>query len=264
MRLDFAADHGYLRGPHPRAFVHRGWHVDDLDGMENSLSAFRRAVDEGYRYLETDVHATSDGVVVVHHDAALDRTTDATGQIARLPWQTVRRAKVAGREPVSRLEDLLEELPEALVNIDVKADTAVEPVLDAVRRTDAWERVCLGTFSDTRLARVRKLGGARLITSMGPRSVLALWASGWNRRLPVSRAIRGFSAQVPVRHGRLELVTRRTVEAAHRMGLEVHVWTINDPVQMNALLDLGVDGLVTDRPDLLRDVLTQRGTWATT
>ncbi|GDY28554.1 glycerophosphodiester phosphodiesterase family protein [Gandjariella thermophila] len=254
-------DHPYLSGPHPRAFAHRGWHVGELAGMENSLAAFRRAVAEGYRYLETDVHATADGVVVVHHDAVLDRTTDGRGAVAALPWSQVRRARVAGREPVCRLEDLLEELPEALLNVDVKADSAVGPVLEVLRRTNSWDRVCLASFSDRRLARLRRLAGARLITSMGPRSVGALWAVGRFPLLPFGAAVRGVMAQVPVRQGRLTVVDHRLVRVARRRGFEVHVWTVDEEPDMRALLELGVDGLVTDRPDVLREVLRSRGAW---
>jgi glycerophosphoryl diester phosphodiesterase len=253
------ANHPYLSGPHPRAFAHRGWHLAELAGMENSLAAFRRAAREGFRYLETDVHATSDGVVVVHHDATLDRTTDATGPVAGQPWSAVRRANVGGREPVARLEELLEDLPDALVNVDVKADSAVVPVLEVLRRAGALHRVCLASFSERRLARLRRLGGPDLLTSMGPRSAGALWAAG---RVPlVGLPVRGMVAQVPVWQGRLRVVDGRFVRAAHRRGLEVHVWTVDDVAAMRELLDLGVDGLVTDRPDRLRDVLIDRGAW---
>ncbi len=254
------ANHPYLSGPHPRAYAHRGWHLDDLAGMENSLAAFRRAAAEGFRYLETDVHATSDGVVVVHHDDTLDRTTDGTGPVAARPWSTVRQAKVGGREPIGRLEDLLEELPDALLNVDVKADAAVVPVVELLRRTGSLHRVCLAAFSDRRLARLRALAGPELMTSMGPRSAGALWVSG---RVPALRLpVAGRIAQVPAAQGPLTVVDARFVAAAHRRGLEVHVWTIDEPARMEALLDLGVDGLVTDRPDVLRDVLTARGAWA--
>jgi glycerophosphoryl diester phosphodiesterase len=251
--------HPYLEGPHPRAYAHRGWHLDDLAGMENSLSGFRRAVAEGYRYLETDVHATSDGVVVVHHDSTLDRTTDLTGPVVAQPWSVVGRARVGGREKITRLADLLEELPDALLNVDVKADAAVEPVLAVLRRSGAMGRVCLASFSDARLARLRRLGGPRLLTSMGPRSAGALWLAG---RVPVAGlAVRGALAQVPAVQGRLRVVDGRFVRAAHRRGAEVHVWTIDDGAEMARLLDLGVDGLVTDRPDVLREVLRARGAW---
>jgi len=256
-----ANNHGYLRGPYPRAFAHRGWHVDDLTGMENSLSSFRRAVREGYRYLETDVHATSDGEIVVHHDDTLDRTTDAEGRVADLPWSEVQHVRIGGREPIARLTDVLEELPDALFNIDVKTERAVEPILTLLRKAEALHRVCLASFSDNRLARLRKLGGPELLTSMGPRSAAALWAAG---RIRVTGLfVRGQVAQVPVTQGRLTVVDRRFVRAAHRRSLEVHVWTIDDEAQMNSLLDIGVDGLVTDRPDVLRDVLRSRGAWVT-
>jgi glycerophosphoryl diester phosphodiesterase len=261
--LDSVHDHAFLSGPYPRAFVHRGWHYEDMAGMENSLSAFRRAVDEGYRYLETDVHATSDGVVVVQHDPLLDRTTDSTGAVARLPWQVVRTAKIGGREPVSRLEDVLEELPDALWNIDVKTERAIEPLVQTLRRTNAFGRVCVASFSEARLERVRRHAGDGLLTSMGTKASARLWAAG---RLPrFVRARRGHQriAQVPARQGRLTVVDKRLIAAARRRGIEVHVWTIDEPNQMNELIDLGVDGIMTDRPGVLREVLRTRGLWAT-
>jgi glycerophosphoryl diester phosphodiesterase len=237
--------------------------VGDLAGMENSLSAFRRAVDEGYQYVETDVHATSDGVVVVQHDPSLDRTTDQCGMIADLPWRTVRSARIGGREPVSKLTDLLEELPDARFNIDVKADSAVAPVLETLHRTNAWHRVCLASFSDSRLLRLRRAGGPRLLASMGPRSAFVLWAAARMPFLPVRPFISGRTAQVPIKHGRLTLVDRKLIKAARRLDYEVHVWTVNEESIMRQLLDLGVDGIVTDAPDILRAVLRSRGSWAT-
>lgn len=253
--------HPYLDGPHPRAFAHRGWHVGELAGMENSLRSFRRAVDEGFTYLETDVQATADGVVVVHHDPVMDRTTDGRGPVAALPWSVVRTARINGVEPVSRLEDLIEELPQAMINIDVKADTAVSPVLDVLRRTDAWDRVCLASFSEPRLARLRALGGPRLLTGLGTRSAAALRVRSWAPWLRPAPPVYGRLAQVPRRHGRVPVVDRPLLRYAHRLGIEVHVWTIDAADEMVELLDLGVDGLVTDRPDVLRAVLRARGAW---
>jgi glycerophosphoryl diester phosphodiesterase len=250
--------HPYLAGPYPRAFAHRGWHVGELAGMENSLAALARARAEGFRYLETDVRVTSDGVVVVHHDAALDRTTDGRGVVGGLPWSVVGGARVGGREPVCRLDALLEELPDALLNVDVKSDAAVEPVLATLRRCGALGRVCLASFSEARLVRLRRLGGPGLLTSMGPRSVLGLWLGG---RVPGWPVVGGM-AQVPVRYGRLRVVSAGFVATAARLGREVHVWTVDEADRMRALLDAGVDGLVSDRPDVLRSVLRERGVWA--
>ncbi|MGH3803901.1 MAG: glycerophosphodiester phosphodiesterase family protein [Pseudonocardiaceae bacterium] len=252
--------HPFLEGPFPRAFAHRGWHLGELAGMENSLAAFRRAAAEGYRYLETDVRATRDGVIVVLHDATLDRTTDSSGEVAQLDWAAVRTARVGGREAVFRLADLLEELPEALLNVDVKADTAVAGVLELLRCTDQWHRVCVASFSEARLQRLRRTAGPRLLTSMGPTSAAALWLRS---ALPFLAAppIRGEFAQLPVRLGGITVVDRTLVRYAHRRGLEVHVWTVDLAAEMEALLDLGVDGLITDRPDLLREVLRARRAW---
>ncbi|MGH3798297.1 MAG: glycerophosphodiester phosphodiesterase [Pseudonocardiaceae bacterium] len=252
--------HPYLDGPFPRAFAHRGWHIGGLAGMENSLSAFRRAVAEGYRYLETDVRATRDGVVVVVHDATLDRTTDGSGPVEQLDWAAVRAAKVGGREPICRLADLFEELPGALLNIDVKAESAVSPVLDLLQRTGGWNRVCLASFSGSRLQRLRRAAGPKLLTSMGTTSAAALRLRSALPFLP-GPPIRGGLAQLPVRSQGIRLVDRVLLRYAHRHGMEVHVWTVDRAEEMHTLLNLGVDGLVTDRPDVLRDVLRTRRVW---
>lgn len=226
--------------------------------MENSTSAFRRAVQEGYRYVETDVHATADGVVVVHHDANLERTTDGRGSIRRLPWSAVGSALIAGREPVARLDDVLEEFPDTYFNIDVKDDSAAQPILRVLRRHQAWDRVCLAAFDERRLALLRRDGDARLMTSMGQRSVTTLWAASRYGGWPLRSLVSGGAAQVPPLHGRLRVVDGRFLRLAHRWGIEVHAWTVDDAVEMRSLLSLGIDGLVTDRPDVLRDVLTER------
>lgn len=252
--------HPYLCGPYPRAYAHRGWHLGELAGLENSLSALRRAVAEGYRYLETDVHATRDGVPVVLHDATLQRTTDGVGAVAELDWAQVRRARIGGREPVCRLEDLLDELPTALLNVDVKADSAVEPVLRLLQRTGAWDRVCLASFSEARLRRLRRAAGPRLLTSMGTAAAATLRLRSLLPWLPAPR-VHGTLAQLPRYHLRVPVVDPALIRCAHRLGCEVHVWTVDRPAEMVELLELGVDGLVTDRPDLLRDVLISRGRW---
>jgi glycerophosphoryl diester phosphodiesterase len=231
--------------------------------MENSLSALRRAVTEGYRYLETDVHATRDGVPIVLHDPTLDRTTDGRGTVAELGWHQVRRARIGGRDPVCRLADLLEELPTVLLNIDVKADSAVDPVLELMRCTQAWNRVCLASFSERRLRWLRRAAGPRLLTSMGIASVVALRVRSLLPWLPLHLLLPlgAHLAQVPLRRCRVPVVDPALLRHARRYDIEVHVWTVDDPEVMGELLDAGVDGLVTDRPDLLRDVLARRGSW---
>ena len=222
------------------------------------MRAFAAAVALGYRYVETDVHATADGVLVAFHDAVLDRVTDATGAIGAQPWERVRQARVDG-EPIPRLDELLGTWPQLRVNIDPKADTAVAPLVEVLARTGAFDRVCVGAFSDARLARFRRLTGGRVCTGLGPNEVRRLRIASW-AGLPAG-GFAGACAQVPMRHGRVRLVDRRFLGAAHRAGVQVHVWTVNDRATMDGLLDLGVDGIMTDYPAVLKDVLLARGLW---
>ncbi|HUF32512.1 MAG TPA: glycerophosphodiester phosphodiesterase [Acidimicrobiales bacterium] len=244
-----------LDHPGPLAFAHRG---GASDAPENTLPAFAHAVGLGYRYVETDVHVTADGALVAFHDETLDRVTDRTGRIADLPWSEVRRALVDGTEPIPLLEDLLGTWPDLRVNIDPKHDAAVEPLAEVLRRTNATDRVCIGAFSDSRLARLQDELGPDLCTSLGPKGTARL--RGASFRLPAGALLAG-CAQVPVRAKGVTIVDRRFLAAAHRRGLQVHVWTIDDPDEMTRLLDLGVDGIMTDRPAVLRDVLERRGEW---
>jgi glycerophosphoryl diester phosphodiesterase len=234
----------------PIAFAHRG---GAGDFPENTMPAFANAVAMGYRYLETDVHATSDGVLVAFHDDDLERTCGRPGLISQLPWSEVARARVAGVEPIPRLVDLFEAFPQAMINIDCKADPAVQPLIDTLRRADAVDRVCVGAFAHRRLTRIRRAFTGGICTSMSPVEVAA-WLAGWV--MPTAAC-----AQVPVSQGRVTIVTRRHLAAAHRRDVPVHVWTIDDPLEMDRLLDLGVDGIMTDRPAMLRELLEKRGQW---
>ncbi|MCL7364414.1 glycerophosphodiester phosphodiesterase [Streptomyces ardesiacus] len=249
--------HPYLDHPGPIPFAHRG---GAADGLENTLLQFRRAVEAGYRYIETDVHATRDGRLVAFHDATLDRVTDGAGRIADLPWQDVRHARVAGEEPVPLFEELLETFPGTRWNVDVKAESALRPLLELVRRHDAWDRICVGSFSEARVVRAERLAGPRLATSYGTRGVLGLRLCSWG--LPAVPRRSAVAAQVPEAQSGVRVVDHRFVRAAHARGLQVHVWTVNDPDRMHRLLDLGVDGIMTDHIDTLRKVMEDRGVWA--
>ena len=251
-----AIRHPYLDHPGPLAFAHRG---GAADGVENTAAQFRRAVELGYRYIETDVHATADGRLVAFHDTTLDRVTDGAGRIADLPWSEVRRARVGGREPVPLFEELLETFPEVRWNIDIKAEPALRPLLDLLERTGAWDRVCVGSFSEARVLRAQRLAGPRLATSFGTRGVLSLRLRSWGLPAAVRRS--AVAAQVPEAQSGVPVVDARFVRAAHARGLHVHVWRVNDPERMHRLLDLGVDGIMTDHIDTLRKVMEERGVW---
>ena len=242
----------------PIAFAHRG---GALERVENTLSAFSHAAELGYRFIETDVRATADGVGLLLHDPAPPELEGLDGQGEGLPWSRVQHARV-GDEPVPRLEDVLTTFADVRFNLDLKTDEAVGPLIDALRRTGAAGRVCVGSFSDRRLAQVRAVFGPALATSMGPRDVRKLRAAASRllpRRAVASRAV---AAQVPETYGRVRIVDAAFVNTAHALGLQVHVWTVNDAAAMTRLLDLGVDGLMTDRPSVLRDTLRDRQQWA--
>jgi glycerophosphoryl diester phosphodiesterase len=243
------------------AFAHRGGTEAE---PENSVAAFRSALGLGFTHLETDVHLTSDGVLVAFHDDHLDRVTDHRGPISELPWTEVRHARIGGSEAIPTLDELLETFPQAHFNIDPKADDAVVALAAAIRRHAALDRVCVGAFSDDRLRRIRSLLGPRLCTAAGPRETAAIVA-GLRLRRPSNR---GGGAppqydcvQVPVRHRGVEIVTRSFVETVHARGCQVHVWIVDEPDEMHRLFDLGVDGIMTDRPSVLRSVLIERSAW---
>jgi glycerophosphoryl diester phosphodiesterase len=252
--------HPFLDHPGPIPFAHQG---GAADLPENTLVAFARAVRLGYRYLETDVHATSDGVLVAFHDDRLDRVTDRTGRIAELPWSEVRRARVQGSEPIPLLDDLLDAFPDARFNIDAKADTAVDPLVDAIRRHGALDRVCVASFSDRRLTRLSAALGPDLCRSIGPKEVLRLRLASLGCPAP---RIDAHCAQLPPSAPfrllpDVSLVDGRLLAEARRRRLPVHVWTIDDAPTMHRLLDLGVQGIMTNRLEVLKAALVERGEW---
>ncbi len=246
----------FLDHPGPIPFAHRG---GASDAPENTLAAFQYAIDLGYRYLETDVHTTADGALIAFHDDRLDRVTDRVGLIEELTWAEVAEARVSGTEPIPRFEDLLSTWPDVRINVDPKADASVDPLIEVLRRTGATDRVCVGAFSDRRIDRVRDALGGDLCTGMGPRQIAKLTAAA--NGVPFLGRFRSDCAQVPTKQGPVPLVTSRFIEEAHRHDIAVHVWTIDEHDEMHRLLDLGVDGIMTDRPVVLREVLEARGTW---
>jgi len=227
------------------------------------MRAFEAAVDLGFRYLETDVHATADAVLVAFHDGTLDRVTDAGGAVHAQRWDTVRRARIGGIEPIPKLEEVLEAWPDVRVNIDVKAASAIDPLIDVIERTRCHDRVCVTSFADARRRAVARRLSRPVAQSPGKYGIARFRLSAtvkwsWLGR----RALHDVHClQVPPRSGRLSIVTDGVVRAAHDAGRHIHVWTVNDRPAMERLLDLGVDGLISDRSDLLRDVFRARGHW---
>ncbi|MGH3275963.1 MAG: glycerophosphodiester phosphodiesterase [Streptosporangiaceae bacterium] len=245
---------GFLDYPGPLAFAHRGGagHFP-----ENSWPAFEHAVGLGYAYLETDAHATADGQVVAFHDKTLNRVTDATGRIADLPYSRVAKARIGGTESIPLLADLLGAWPDVRFNIDVKDLSAAAPVAEVIQATTSWDRVCITAFSGERLAATRRALG-RPVCMATPPAEIGMLQSGLSPAALAARLARKWirCAQVPAR-----IATPRLLRNARAAGLQVHVWTVNDPATMNRLLDLGADGIMTDQTAALRAVLMARSNW---
>jgi len=258
----------YLRFPGPLALAHRG---GGGEVPENSRAALEHTVALGLRYLETDVHRTADGVVVLLHDPTLERTTDGHGRLADLTWEQAAQLRDRSGERLVRLDEALADYPTLRLNIDLKEDGVVGPALRVLAAAGAADRVCLASFSDRRLRVVRRLTGGRVATSLGRvetgRLVAAATLAAPALGVPTpdgAPAARAVAVQVPPSHRGVPVVTPAFVRRAHGLGLAVHVWTIDDAPTMHRLLDLGVDGIVTDRPTVLRQVLRDRGAWVGT
>lgn len=245
----------YLESEVPLAFAHRG---GALEAPENTMAAFQRAVDLGFEYLETDIRATADGKAIVFHDAGLDRVADSEGVVENMVWADVQKLRVSG-EPIPSLDELVSSFPDVRFNIDPKSDRAVKPLIAAVREHDAIDRICIGSFKENRIATCREELGPRLCTSMGPLEMVRLWLASFG--LPVGK-FKAACAQLPPKLSFVPIVTERLVSTAADAGLDVHVWTIDDADEMNRLFDLGVRGVMTDRPSVLRDVMVQRSYWS--
>jgi glycerophosphoryl diester phosphodiesterase len=261
-----ASEFPYLDAPVPLALAHRGGAAYGPNrGRENTLAAFRAAVDMGYRDLETDVHATRDGRLVAFHDTILDRVSDRRGAIAALTYKAVSEARVAGSEPIPLLAELFEEFPDVRVNIDIKADGALAPTIGEIVRHRATERVCVASFSERRLRAARAALGPRVATAAGQvgTALLRFTPSLVSRLLHTPAPVLQIPAEHRVAGRTVTLVTPGLVRRAHRLGKQVHVWfhpwSREDAAEMHRLLDLGVDGIVTDHIHVLRDVLAERG-----
>ena len=227
-------------------------------GIENTVRAFTNAVALGFRYLETDVHATIDGHLVAFHDDDVSRVTDEAGSLRSLRLKELQSLRVGGREPIPTLAELFETFPSCSFNIDIKHVTAVVPLAECIRRHGAERRVCVGSFSRSAIRRSR---------SILPQVPTAVSRTGVAAMALTAVMLGGPVFQVPLNHPvgpvMMDIVTPRNIARIHRAGRKIHVWTIDEPTTMHRLIDWGVDGIVTDRPDLLKEVLRARGMWST-
>ena len=255
----------YLSAEYPLRFAHRG---SRLLWPENTAEAFQGAIDLGYHYIETDVRITRDGVVVAFHDATLERTTNGKGPVDQWDFTDLQRLDAAyWFDPdndyplrgtgvkVRSLDEVLVTWPDVRFNLDLKGSNLEWPVADVIKRRARIDTTLVGSFVDHRVARFRRITRGEIAVAAGPSSVLAMVAAsrlGKTVRRPVA------AYQLPFNY-KLVPIDAKLVEAIHASGAQLHTWTVNESADMDRLLDLGVDGIVTDRPDLLNEVLRRRG-----
>lgn len=244
----------YRGRPGPLAIAHRGG-----AGLaaENTLEAFRRSHALGIRYLETDVRCTADGGLVAFHDARLDRVAPVRGRVRSRTLAELTRLPVLGGGPILPLADLLDAFPDSCLTVDIKDPAVIEPLARLLLDTGAVDRVCAAAARGAWLRALRLLTGPELCTALSWRELLRLAAD------PRGRYGDATFAHVPLRLGRVPVFRDDLVARAHDAGVRVIVWTVDEPATMHRLLDHGVDGIITDRPDLLRDVLIARDQWHT-
>lgn len=245
----------FLAGPYPRVFAHRGL---AQGAPENTLLAFVKALASGATHLETDVHVSLDGIAVISHDPDLSRLGRDL-RIDQLTMAELKRINLGDGQSFTSLSDALEAFPTALFNIDIKTDASAEPAARAILEQRATDRVLVTSFNEQRRRRVVNLLPNVVSSASSVLVAQAVTATNLGLTQAVRHALRGCVAvQVPERHGPIRIVTGRFIAMMHRVNVEVHVWTVNDPIDMVRLLELGVDGLVTDRTDLAVSASTRR------
>jgi glycerophosphoryl diester phosphodiesterase len=258
-------------GHWPAILAHRG---ASARAPENTLEAFRLAVEEGAGGLELDVHATRDGEIVVIHDATVDRTTDGSGAVAGMTLEELRRLDAGYRfspdggrtfpyrgrgTRIPTLAEVYAQFPDVRVNADIKETRAgtEEVMLRVIRRAAAEVRTLVASNDHAVVRRFRRASGGRIRTAASRREIAAFYLISCSRLEALGRPAYD-ALQVPVEHKGITLVTPRFLGAAHSRDVRVDVWTINDAAEMRRLWDLGVDGVMTDRPGVLAGLLEER------
>ena len=233
-------------------FVHRG---GDEEKTENTLEAFQYSSDLGFVFIETDVQSTLDGEIVIFHDNDLRRVAGLDVKISDLTYKEIQGIELINGGKVPTLNETLISFPELRFNIDIKVDAAVQETINIIKNQGVLERVCLAAFSTKRLNLIRKLMGPGLCSSMGQVEIVRLLCNSFGLNFKTSP---GLCAQVPVSQYGIPIVTKRFIKKAHSLNKLVHVWTIDETDEMFRLIDLGVDGLMTDKPSILKKALLAR------
>ena len=243
----------YQEAFHPIA--HRG---GSLENLENSLAAFKHAWALGYRYMETDMQASSDGIVYIFHDDRLERVSNGTGLFCAHSSAEIDALRLNNGEPIPRLADVLEALPHALFNIDMKREDGMKPLATFLNTHPEAHRIVAASFVGKRLKALKQLVKHPVRVTAVQNDIIRIMLIGLGMPLSAPTVL---AVQVPLSHFGIPIVTKWFVRHCHKLGIKVHVWTIDDEMVMRKLIDLGVDGVMTDRPSLLKQVCLEKNCW---
>ena len=237
------------------AFAHRGG--NDF-APENTFESFQFAVDNGFKYLETDVHLTSDNKLMAFHDPTLDRVTNYEGKINDFSSTDLKKVRIKDKYRMPLMAELLESFPDSFFSIDMKCDESVIPLINLIKNNNAVERVCFASFSQDRLNFVRENLNNKCITSMGPKEIIISKILSY---INLKKNINSHLASMPISRYNIKLLNKRSINYLKSLNVKVVAWTINNEFQMRNLIKLGVDGIMTDKLKLLKEILIEKNLW---
>ena len=234
-------------------FVHRG---GDEEETENTIDAFKYSSDLGFVFIETDVQATKDGHIVIFHDATLKRMAGVNKSIDELTLKEINEIDLLDGGKIPLLSEALETFPDLRFNIDIKTEDALEETIEIIKKMNFLGKTCLASFSSSRLKKIRNLAGPEACISSGQMDIFKMMCQsvGIGLQATISQC-----AQIPVKQWGVPVLTKRFIAVAKKQNKFVHVWTIDDKDRMLELIEFGVDGLMTDKPSVLKEAMIERG-----
>ena len=245
----------FIRSTNIVPIAHRG---ASLLASENSFESFRKAFDLGYRVIETDIHSSKDGTAYIFHDITLERLTGENLKISDLKDVDIDSLKINNSSVIPRLSKVFEEFPEGLFNLDAKTWKSTTPIVDTIQNMGCRSRVCIGSFNDRRVHAIIKELGLETCHSMGTSNVIKFYLGA---HLGIEQHFTSQCIQLPIKMFGISLTTWKVLRYARKLGIKIHFWTINNPVIMQQLLELNVDGIMTDDCVLLKEIMKEQNKW---
>lgn len=235
--------------------AHRG---ASLLASENSFDSFRKALELGYRVIETDIHGSKDGTAYIFHDSTLERLTGENLKISDLKDVDIDSLRVNTSSIIPRLSNVFEEFPEGLFNLDAKTWESTMPIANTIKNMGCRSRVCIGSFNDKRIDAIIRELGVETCHSMGTRNVIKFF---FGAQLGIGQEFTAQCIQLPIKQFGISLITEKVLQYARKLGIKNHFWTINSPATMQRLIELNVDGIMTDDCLLLKKIMEKQNKW---